>query len=333
MKILLLRFSSIGDIVLTTPVIRCLRQQLPDAALHYLTQESFAPLLAHNPYLNKVHTFNKEMGISKVIPALKQEKFDFVVDLHHNLRTLFLKSKLGVAYASFPKLNIEKYLLVRLGINRLPNKHIVDRYFEAVRPLGIQNDQQGLDFFFSAHFESLLPQLPPVFQNGFAALVTGALQGTKQIPEHRLQNIIAGLQLPVALIGGKAESAIGERLALQFPNKAFNFCGALSLEGSAALLQKSRVVITADTGMMHIASALKKPIASVWGNTIPEFGMYPYLPADVPQYRAEVKGLDCRPCSKIGHSHCPKKHFRCMEQQDFPALVEWVNQQSGEMNQ
>lgn len=328
MKILLLRFSSIGDIVLTTPVIRCLRQQHPDAALHYLTQEAFAPLLQHNPYLNKVHTFNKHEGIAKVIPALKQEKFDFVVDLHHNLRSLFLKSKLGVASASFPKLNIEKYLLVRLGINRLPNKHIVDRYFEAVKPLGVTNDHRGLDFFFSTASETLIPQLPETLQGGFAALVTGALQGTKQIPEHRLVEIIAELKLPVALIGGKAEHELGARLALQFPNKAFNFCGNLSLEGSAAMLQQSRVVITADTGMMHIAAALKKPIASVWGNTIPEFGMYPYLPADVPQYRAEVKGLDCRPCSKIGHSSCPKKHFRCMEDQNYPALIQWANGQS-----
>lgn len=332
MKILLLRFSSIGDIVLTTPVIRCLRQQLPHATLHYLTQDSFAPLLEHNPYLNKVHTFNKQAGISKVIPALKQEKFDFVVDLHHNLRSFLVKTKLGVASASFPKLNIEKYLRVRLGINRLPDKHIVDRYFEAVRPLGIQNDQQGLDFFFS-RTSADASILPSGLSNNFVALVTGALQGTKQIPEHRLQAIIEGLHLPVALVGGKAESALGERLALRFPNKAFNFCGALSLEGSAGLLQKSRVVITADTGMMHIAAALKKPIASVWGNTIPEFGMYPYLPAEVPQYRAEVQGLACRPCSKIGHSRCPKKHFRCMEDQDFPALVDWVNRQSGPMGQ
>lgn len=329
MKILLLRFSSIGDIVLTTPVVRCLRMQLPDAQLHYLTQDAFAPLLQHNPHLNKVHTFNKRDGIAKVIPALKEEKFDFVVDLHHNLRSLLVKTKLGVTSASFPKLNMEKYLLVRLGINRLPDKHIVDRYFEAVKPLGVKNDHRGLDFFFSAAPESLLPELPEALHGGFVALVTGALQGTKQIPEHRLAEIIAGLQLPVALIGGKAESELGARLALKFPNKAFNYCGKLSLEGSAAMLQQSRLVMSADTGMMHIAAALKKPIASVWGNTVPEFGMYPYLPAEVPQYRAEVRGLKCRPCSKIGHSSCPKKHFRCMEDQDFPALIQWANGQSG----
>lgn len=142
-KILIIRFSSIGDIVLTTPVVRAVKQQL-GAEVHFLTKEAFAPILLSNPYVDKVIILQDDFG--QLITLLKAEQYDFIADLHHNLRTLRIKQALGRPSRSFHKLNFEKWLLVRTGINRLPDIHIVDRYMDTVRSLRVSKDNAGLDF-------------------------------------------------------------------------------------------------------------------------------------------------------------------------------------------
>ena len=145
LKILIIRFSSIGDIVLTTPVIRCIKQQLPNVEIHYLTKRNFKSILSSNPNIDKLHLL--EETLSATISSLKAEKFDLIIDLHHNLRTLIIKIKLGVKSSSFDKLNWQKWLLVNLKINRMPDVHLVDRYFATVRFLGVKNDEKALDYY------------------------------------------------------------------------------------------------------------------------------------------------------------------------------------------
>ena len=142
-KVLVIRFSSIGDIVLTTPILRCLKRQMEDVEIHYLTKKTFANLLVNNPYISKVHCFNTDLNL--IIEDLKKENFDCIIDLHKNIRTFRVKMKLKVPSFTFNKLNIEKWLLVKLKINILPKVHIVDRYFKAVKSLGVVNDNKGLD--------------------------------------------------------------------------------------------------------------------------------------------------------------------------------------------
>ncbi|MEQ9415680.1 MAG: glycosyl transferase, partial [Cyclobacteriaceae bacterium] len=129
MKILIIRFSSIGDIVLTTPVIRVLKTQVDNAEIHYATKARFAGLLKENPYVDKLHLLDDKLGL--LITDLKREKFDHIIDLHNNLRTRIIKFSLGVKSSSFNKLNWEKWLMVNLKINKLPSLHIVDRYLQA----------------------------------------------------------------------------------------------------------------------------------------------------------------------------------------------------------
>jgi len=322
-KILIIRFSSIGDIVLTTPVLRCIRLQT-GAEVHFLTKESFRSVVEHNPHVSRVHTIRKK--VSEVLPALRSEGFDFVVDLHHNLRSWQVKSALGVPSKSFDKLNWEKWLLVNLGINRLPKLHIVDRYLAAAAPLGVQNDGLGLDYFIpetddeaaqgflSGHFSAQIP--------AFIALVTGAAHATKRLPEARLVELCRLISMPVVLLGGPEELEQGERIVAQAGAHVLNGCGKLKLNQSAAVLRRSQKVITHDTGLMHIAAALGKDVVSIWGNTVPEFGMTPYLPVGQPAGKIlEVKELSCRPCSKIGYQTCPKGHFRCMNDIDFSEII------------
>ena len=310
MKILVVRFSSIGDIVLTTPIVRCLKQQLPHAEIHYLTKKSFATIVQSNPYIDKLFTI--QQSIFEVMHELKAEQYDYIIDLHHNLRTLKLKLILGKKSFSFPKLNWEKFLMVQFKLNKLPHKHIVERYFETVGPLGIINDDKGLDYFIPKLDEIILNDLLPTsFQNGYHVLVIGGSYYTKQIPLNKLKEICNQSTKPLVLLGGKEDVAIAEELHQIFSATTINVCGKLKLNQSASIIQQSEKVITSDTGLMHIAAAFQKEIISLWGNTIPEFGMGPYLTNPKSQI-LEVKELNCRPCSKLGFHACPKKHFKCM---------------------
>lgn len=313
-KFLVVRFSSIGDIVLTTPVVRCLKEQVDGARVHYLTKKEYAGLVGQNPYVDRVHVLDGHFRA--MLRELKEEGFDYIIDLHKNLRTSRLRFHLRRVSFSFDKLNIKKWLLVNFKINKLPGVHIVDRYFEAVRLFDVENDGKGLDFFMDEQDKVPREQLPPSHQNAYVAVVCGAKHFTKKMPADKLIEICRLIDQPVVLLGGKDDRADGEEVARALGSRAWNTCGELSLSGSASLLQMATVVLSNDTGLMHIAAALGKPTVSLWGNTVPEFGMYPYLPEE--KYRiAQVNGLKCRPCSKIGFKRCPKKHFRCM--MDIPA--------------
>ncbi len=317
MKILILRFSSIGDIVLTSPVVRCLKQQLNASEIHFLTKKSFASIVENNPNVDKVFSFEKD--VKEVLPELKKENYDWVIDLHHNLRSMQVKRALEKPSKSFNKLNIEKWLLVNLKINRMPEKHIVDRYFETVAHLGVKNDLNGLEFFIEAKNEVNISSLPKEYQNGFIAFVNGAKHNTKKLPTEKIISICKKLNRAVILIGGKEDFEVGEKIASQISN-VFNGCGKYNLQQSASLIKQADKAITHDTGMMHIAAAFQKNIISVWGNTVPEIGMYPYMPSKESKI-VEVKNLSCRPCSKIGFEKCPKGHFKCMNEIDETAFI------------
>ncbi|MBK7572705.1 MAG: glycosyltransferase family 9 protein [Bacteroidetes bacterium] len=312
MKFLLLRFSSIGDIVLTSPVIRCLKKQVPGAEVHFLTKKSFEAVTKHNPYLDK--TFLFEERVHEVLDLLKEENYDAVIDLHHNFRTLKLKRALGVPSHSFNKLNIEKWMAVNFKTKSLPNKHIVDRYLETVSSFGVKNDGEGLDYFITPDDEKIVTTLPSSFQPNYIAWVIGAKHATKQLPLSKMISIAGKLKMPVVILGGKEDMMRSKEIISHFNVPVFDGCGNFSLNQSAAIVKHAHHVITHDTGLMHIAAAFRKKIISVWGNTIPEFGMYPYLPAAFSANNkiVEIKNLSCRPCSKIGFDKCPKGHFKCM---------------------
>ncbi len=312
-KFLILRFSSIGDIVLTTPVIRCLKQQYPDAEVHYVTKKSYQSLLVNNPYIDKVFTLEK--SLSDLISQLKSERYDYIIDLHNNLRTTILKLRLGVKSYSFDKLNFQKWILVKFKKNLMPNVHIVDRYMKTVESLGVKNDDKGLDYFIPEQDKMPLNYLPENFRKGYAVYAIGGQHETKKLPLHKMIKLCKTIQLPLVLIGGKEDSVISEQLSvISTKNPIFDTCGKCNLNQSAYIIQNSEIVYTHDTGMMHVAAALKKKVVSIWGNTVPEFGMYPYQT----QYEViENKELHCRPCSKIGYEKCPLGHFKCMNELKF----------------
>ena len=366
MKILVIRFSSIGDIVLTTPVIRCLKNQISDAEIHVLTKKKFSGLYKTNPYINKVYEYDD--SLKKNIEELKLENYDYIVDLQKNKRSLRVTRALHRQHNSFPKLNFKKFLLTTFKINLMPDIHIVDRYFKAVEKLGVKNDYQGLDFFISEKNNYPLSELPEDFQNGYHAFVIGGTYKTKILPAVKVIEVIKKLNEPVILLGGpddveRAEEIIRQRTTdngQQTLGKSLNdaksqshkdkvsklvgknigtstssvtetsqhlgilsLVGKINLEQSASIVKNAKSVLTNDTGLMHIAAAFHKNVVSVWGNTVPELGMYPYLPNEKEKcHIVECKDIKCRPCSKLGFKECPRRHFKCMMEIDCDAIVE-----------
>lgn len=317
MKILVIRFSSIGDIVLTTPVIRCLKKQVKACEIHYLTKKNYQSILIHNPHIDKLHLLSENE--KETLHQLKRENFDLLIDLHHNLRTLRIKTFLKVRSFSFPKLNVKKFVFVYFKKNILPKVHVVDRYFETVKSLGVKNDQQGIDYFIPDK-EVVIPDEWGV-QSPYIAVAIGAQFKTKRLPNEKLSEILKGINQPIVLLGGKEDEENGNLVVKQLSNQqVINLCGKLTLNQSASFVEKASVLLTHDTGLMHIASAFETPIVSVWGNTVPAFGMFPYRPNEKKFSIHEVEGLSCRPCSKIGFQQCPKGHFKCMNNQNTEVI-------------
>lgn len=309
-KILIIRFSSIGDIVLTTPVVRCIKKQGPDAELHYATKSAFSCVLENNTYIDKIHLF--ENDLNELILKLKNENFDRVIDLHNNLRSHRLTCSLGKNVGRVDKLNLRKWLLVNTKFNILPDVHIVDRYFDAARALDLKNDFEGLDYFLPENIDFEKLNLPATHKTNYLAWVIGGKHFTKIFPASKIISICRQLNVSVILLGDSTDKARGDEIAGKV-SSVYNAAGQFSLDESAAIIKNASVVITNDTGLMHIAAAFKKKIVSLWGNTVSDFGMYPYLPQSKDNFKIiEVKNLPCRPCSKIGYKQCPKKHFKCM---------------------
>jgi len=337
MKFLVIRFSSIGDIVLTTPVIRCLKKQLPDAEVHYLTKESFRSIVEYNPYIDKLHVLAHSWEL--MIHELKLENYDHIIDLHNNLRTLKVKQALDRPSHSFYKLNVQKFIYVNLKLNLMPRVHIVDRYLETLRSFDVKNDGEGLDYFIPKKDETTLKDIPTSHHAGYIGIVIGAAHNTKKYPAHKLKELCRQLNHPVILLGGKEDRTNAEEIASVDPVKVYNACGKFSINESADLVRKSKLIVTNDTGLMHMAAAYKKPIISLWGNTVPSFGMYPYYgenylqnygqtgtvrPGEQPYNILQVNKLICRPCSKIGYNKCPLGHFKCMEKIEVAEVLKAI---------
>lgn len=308
MKILFLRFSSIGDVVITSTIVRCVRNKYPNAFIGFASKKAFSSLVQHNPHLNKVHLLDD--SFEALAQEIKAEEYTHVIDLHKNLRTKRLKRSIPKAqWFTYDKLNWQKWLLVYLGINKLPGAHIADRYFEGIAKLNVPYDGLGMDFHFPPSFTLKSSIKLPISYTVFAI---GGTYATKRLPMDKIKELASQIAEPLVLIGGAED---WERSRHIGGNSLLNLCGQLDLIESAQVVKQANKVIAHDSGFMHIAAALNKPILSIWGNTVPAFGFYPLLKEHSASAIVLEKGSDlsCRPCSKLGHDACPKGHFKCMD--------------------
>lgn len=311
MKILVIRLSSMGDIIYTTPVVRCLKEQLPDAEIHFLTKPGFKYIYDNNPYLDKLLLLKPKLA--DTIREIKGEKYDYLIDLHSNLRTSIIKARTGIRSSTYNKQRIRKWLSLKFNLKLVPPVHLVDRYMKTVEFLGVKNDGKPIDYYIKNNY-LLQDLLPDTHRSGFVAFVIGATHFTKRMPNEKVIRICSELNYPVVLLGGNDVKQNGEEISSALGNKVYNSCGITSLDQSVFLISNALSVIGFDTGLTHIAEAFDRPIVSIWGSTVPELvGVQPYHVKE-----SLVAGVDlpCRPCSKYGLEKCPLGHFKCMN--DIP---------------
>lgn len=312
-KILVIRFSSIGDIVLTSPVYRILQEQLPyGAEVHLLTQKRFAFVQESNPFVNKV--WGVERSGMEVFNELREEKFDYIIDLHNSLRSRNIRKKLGALSFHVDKKNFRKWILVNLGIWKGSIGHIVDRYIDTLEVFKVHNDGKGLEYFIPSTTKSLQDLLPQDFiQEGFMVVAAGgAHEGKRWSNENWIELSECFREERIVWIGGKEDI-----IDLGHIPKHLDLIGKCSVHESARLVENARAVICGDTGMMHIAAAFEKDIIVLWGCTTPDLamGIYRSKPSvgehmHAVYLQAKRKG---RPCSKLGN-HCKYgMHNKCID--------------------
>ena len=335
MRLLFIRFSSIGDIVFTTPAIRCAKQQIPGAEIHFLTKTSMKSVTEANPYIDHFHYFDKDL--TATIASLKQYKFGYTIDLHNNFRTYRIKKALGVPALTYNKLSFQKMLLTNLHINIMPQRHIADRCLDTLKKLGVVNDGKGMDYFIPTQVKLKANDIPTSHQAGYIAIIIGASFATKKLPVNQLQDLCNLIPYPIILIGGKEDAAEGLAIAAIDPTKIYNACGKFNLPESALLVQQAKTVISHDTGFLYIACAFHKKTVAIWGATSPALQVEPYYAeSDLTSnnsselsngntemyYNAIVPNMTCQPCSNYGTKKCPQGHFGCMRQQDIRVIAD-----------
>jgi len=327
-KILIIRFSSIGDIVLASPVFRCVKKQLSDTEVHFLTKLSYKIVTAANPFIDKFFYYDENM--EELLARLKAENYDHIIDLHNNFRSNKIKRILSVDTHTIDKLTFKKFLLTQLNIDVMPDRHITQRSLDAVLPLGVKDDGGGLDYFIAKEYELKRDDIPTSHLAGFIVIVIGATYFTKRFPVHKIIELCSKINHPIILLGGNEDAANGKIIADNDSVKIYNACGKFNISESADIIKKAKLVISNDTGMQYIACALKRPVIALWGGTTPDLDVEPYYGSNFlrnlqkPVYKNVILNLKCQPCSKYGLNKCPLDHFNCMEKINVDTLVDKV---------
>ncbi len=313
----MVRFSSLGDVLLTTPLIRALRARHPAATISALTKHGWAPLLSANPHLDEVIAVSPGQSLVPLARALRTARFSHLLDLHGSVRIRVLRLLVPGAWNGFDARRRARLTLVRKHRNiyrdRVP---VAERYFEAAHDLDVVPDGGPAELFISpaaeARAEAWLARSGLDLDRPCVALAPGAAHATKQWPIRYWQQLaadLAGRNLGVLVVGGTADKPLAGAIVAAAYHGIASAAGELDLQASGALLRRTRAVVSGDTGPMHLATAVGAPVIALFGPTVEEFGFFPYRAA------AEVlqRDLPCRPCSTKGGPRCPLGHHRCLE--------------------
>lgn len=307
MKILIIRLSSIGDIVLATPLARCLRNKFPSAQIDFLVKKKYSEILSANPYISNLIFF--ENNIFESAKRIKKEKYDFILDVHNNFRTFLLVLFSGAKILRYKNYMFRRFFLSEFGLNFYKEKvPVFQRYLKTAESLGILYDNKGLDFFIDKNAENKFEQ---IHTNQCVGICPVAVWKTKRWLKRNFvglaKKILEKQDCEIIIFGGKNDFDYCENIKILIGPKAKNLCG-LSLKETAVALKKCKYLVTNDTGLMHIAGALKIPTISIFGPTVEEFGFYPQSEKS----KVISKNYFCKPCSTKGSGKCPVGDFRCM---------------------
>jgi len=334
-KIAIIRLSSIGDIVLTTPLVRALRAQYPQSRIDFIIKNEYAELLSTNPHLDNVISFDHDAGFGELRSLkklIRKEKYDVLIDLHKNFRSVFLRnnSRSGMVL-KYNKNYVRRSLLIWFGLNRFKIiEPIYKRYFRAVESLGVKPDKDGTELHLTKN--NILNVQTKLTKSGLrknqplVILCPGAGFATKQwhikgfaeVGDHLAKKYKA----LIGILGSNKDFEDCESVQNQMNERSVNYAGMFTLLESAAMLNQSKIVITNDTGLMHIAQSQKTPVVALFGSTTRELGYFPF-----PESSFVIEqDLSCRPCTHNGRNSCPKKHFRCMMDSKSGDVIEAAEQ-------
>ena len=338
-KTLVIRFSSIGDVVLASPLIRVLRKRFPSSQIDFVVRKEYSELIRYNPNLNHTFEFDAQGGfqeLHRLANTIRHKKYDLIIDIHNSLRSRYIRSFSGAKEI----IVINKRIFARTMLVRLKKNYyqdiisVADRYIEPVRIYGIENDVQGLEIFIPDEtlykVSGIMSSLMLRTFEKVVGFCPSAKHATKRWPEERF--IEAGIRLvheqkaKIILFGGKNDTVLCATIANGINRKserecAIEFSDQFSLLETAAAMQFCDVIMTNDSGLMHIAAAMKKKVVAIFGSTVREFGFFPVGTENI---IIERKGLYCRPCSHIGRSNCPERHFRCMNEIQVDDVVDSI---------
>ena len=303
-RILIIRLSSLGDILLTTPLVRSIKKQFQSITIDYLTTGNFSDTLKYNPYISNLYNFDKGGTNTELYFKLLKNNYDLIVDLHNNFRTKAITKKLNVPSARFKKPGVKKFLLVNLKWNLIQNEVQIPLRYARTLP-SVKLDHDGLDFLFES--SSNLPET----DERLIGFCPGSKHFTKMWPVEyfaELGKLLINNGYKIVLLGGNDDKLLCERLSNEIKGSV-NRCNENNLFATAKELTACTAVICNDSGLMHLASALKKPVITIFGSSVREFGFTPYKTKNLV---LENNSLSCRPCSHIGRKECPKGHFKCM---------------------
>jgi len=322
-NILFIRLSSIGDIILTTPVVRCVREKFPEATISFVIKKEYYSLIQHNPHIQHIYTYEKKKGEKnwrKLCKELKNKKFDWIVDLHRNLRSLYLKQILGRVFTTtYNKLIYARTMLVLFGVDLYKSpKLVMLRYFEAVEKLHISYDNLGTEIIYNQQDEDFTRDVMTregidLTKEIITICPSASFTNKRWLPERFAavgDLLIENYQCQIVFLGGKSDYELCNQIRTMMKNQSYNLAGKLPLLSSAKLLKISKLVLSNDSGMMHLAQSQKRPVVAIFGSTVKQLG---YFPIPNNSEIAEVH-LPCRPCTHIGQNKCPKKHFKCMKE-------------------
>ena len=306
--------------MLTTPVVDALASQ--GYQVHYLVKSAFAELLEHNPYVHKVWALTD--SLTDLLDPLKSEAFDVIIDLHNNLRSGRVKSALKVKSYTFKKDRLRLLMLTKLGINRVKEKHIVYRFMDVLKPLGIAEGEPAPTTYIP---DTIAQQWLYPLPSHYLAIAVGAAWKTKQIPTETILEVIKQTQYnEVVLVGGPDDKKIALEIEQGTSSAVLNLTGKLSITESAHVIQQASAVLAGDTGMMHIAASLGTPCVAIYGSTHPVLGYTPFYGKHKPVFHlVQNENLNCRPCTKQGEHQCPRGHFKCMLDLDHKEIVDKID--------
>jgi len=340
-KILIIRFSSLGDVLLTTPLIRLLRDRYPDSRIDFLVRKEYADLIRYNQNISQIIEFDIRQGF----PALRQlrknirdQKYDVILDIHRSVRSRYLTFLMrwnplsGTKVYRVRKNQFIRFLLVKVKINLYKKFYrriipVWEKYVRAAEPLGLTADDGHLELYLSGNSEPQLNKdLQKLLSGDYILIAPGAKHFTKRWPIKYFAQLILEIhqkyQLPTILAGDASDIPVVEEILSELsPDIAASVAGKLSILQTATVIRPAKLVISNDSGLMHVAAAFQKPLIAIFGSTVEELGFFPNSKgAQVLQN----KGLYCRPCSHIGRPSCPEKHFRCMLEIPPEAVMEKI---------